>query len=176
MIFAHLPAGYLIARLWRRLRPASAGIPGLVAWGAVGGVIPDIDMFWWGMVGHGAVHHHRYITHWPLFWLCVFGIAAVVLAVRRARSGGHCLAVFALAVTSHLFLDWLVSPVWLLAPFMDHGFHLVTVPAAYRPWVFNFIFHWVGWIDIGIAVVGAAVFMTERRRRAAVPRLSHQTS
>jgi inner membrane protein len=173
MIVAHLPAGYLIARLWRRLRPASAGVPGLMAWGAVGGVIPDIDMFWSTMVDHGSIHHHRYITHWPLFWLCVFGLAAAVLAVRRARTGWQCLGVFALAVTSHLFLDWFVSPVWLLAPFLDQGFHLVTVPAAYRPWVLNFIFHWVGWIDIGIALLGAALFAHTRWPRSHVFGLGH---
>jgi membrane-bound metal-dependent hydrolase YbcI (DUF457 family) len=174
MIFAHLPAGYLIARAWRRMRPASAGVPGLMAWGAVGGVIPDIDMFWSVMVDHGAIHHHRYVTHWPLFWLCVFGIAAAVLAVRRARSDWHCLAVFALAVSSHLFLDWFVSAMWLLATFSDRTFHLVTVPAAYRPWVLNFIFHWVGWIDIGIALLGAASYLGERSTRVAALRPSRQ--
>lgn len=175
MIVAHLPAGYLVARLWRRLRPASAGAPGLIAWwGAIGGVSPDIDAFWSAFVDHFSVHHHRYITHWPMFWLCVFGLAAAVLALRRARSGWQCLAVFALGVTSHLFLDWFVSPVWLLAPFVDQGFHLVTVPAAYRPWVLNFIFHWVGWIDIGIAAVGATLYLRERRARRVALRLSRQ--
>ena len=165
MIVAHLPAGYLVARLWARLRPTAEAVPGLAAWGAVGGVIPDIDMFWSTLVDHGAVHHHRYITHWPFFWLCLLGSAAAVLAIRRARTAWHCLAVFALAVASHLFLDWFVSAMWLLAPFSDRSFHLVSVPAIYRPWVLNFVFHWVGWIDIGIAVAGATLFWRERRQR-----------
>ncbi|MBI5786910.1 MAG: metal-dependent hydrolase [Rhodocyclales bacterium] len=166
MIFAHLPTGYMLSRLWCRISPAVAGVSGIAVWGAIGGVIPDVDMFWSIMVDHGAVHHHRYATHWPLFWLCVLGAVALAIALRRARTGWHCLVVFALGVASHLTLDWVVSAMWLLAPLSAESFQLVSVPASYRPWILNFIFHWVGCLDISLALLGGAIYAKELRRRA----------
>ncbi len=173
MIVAHLPAGYLIARAWRRrLTPAPSG---LAAWGMAGGVIPDIDMFWAICVDHGMVHHHRYVTHWPLFWLLVFGIAAAFLAVRRAGSGWLRLGVFATAVASHLFLDWIGSDIWLLAPFSDRSWQLVQISRASAPWPLNFPLPWVGALDVGIASLGMWVMARDwavrhRKRNFAINR------
>jgi len=174
MIFAHVPAGYLLARLVRRVFPKVANQRALLAWGMVGGIAPDIDLFWARYVDHWSVHHHRYITHWPSFWLLAFGLAALALAWRRAGAvAWTAFGVFALGVTSHLFLDWVVSAMWLLAPFSDESFQFVHVPFNYRHWLIRLLTQWTTWADIGIAALGGLVAWRDVRdgwqaRRGAV--------
>lgn len=164
MMFAHVPAGYLLARLVRRISPAAAGQRALLAWGMVGGIAPDIDLFWAKYVDHWTVHHHRYLTHWPNFWLLVLGLAALVLAWRRAGAGAWlALGVFTLGIGSHLFLDWMVSAMWLLAPFSDESFQLVHAPFSYRYWLFRVLSQWTTWVDIGIAALGGLLAWRDGR-------------
>ena len=166
MIVAHLPAGYLIARAWRRVAP-HVPFRRLVFWAAIGAVAPDIDLVWAVFADHWAVHHHRYVTHWPLFWLAAIAVAETV----RRRIGGevHVLAVFVLGVASHLVLDWMVSDVWWAMPFADLPSHLLDIEPRYRPWYLNFVRHWSGGLDVGIAAAGMLAAMTDglRARRPA---------
>jgi len=164
MMFAHVPAGYLLARLVRRLAPPAANQRALLAWGMVGGIAPDIDLFWANYVDHWMVHHHRYVTHWPSFWLLALGLAALVLAWRRVGSGGWlALGVFTLGVGSHLCLDWVVSAMWLLAPFSDESFQFVHVPFNYRHWLIRLLTQWTTWADIGIAALGGLLAWRDAR-------------
>ena len=56
MLIAHLPAGYLLttamqarARVWSR---------SVMATGLVAGVLPDVDLLWFYLVGDRQVVHH----------------------------------------------------------------------------------------------------------------------
>ena len=81
MLTAHLPAGYVLARLARR--PET----GVMAAALAGSMVPDLDMLWFHFVDNGSIHHHRYWPHIPLIWA---GIAVVVMATLwRSRWRGR---------------------------------------------------------------------------------------
>ena len=68
MLIAHLPSGYLLGR--------GAGAKGrLMAAALAGSVFPDLDMIWFHLVDHGAIHHHRYWMQAPGFWLIIAALA-----------------------------------------------------------------------------------------------------
>jgi membrane-bound metal-dependent hydrolase YbcI (DUF457 family) len=183
MIFIHAPAGYLIGRLAGLRLPTQAGRRALLAWGVLGGLAPDFDLFWTKYVDHWAAHHHRYITHWPLFWIALLAGLALVLWRRQASgTAWNIFGVFSAGVVSHLFFDWMVSPIWLLEPFSSESFQLIHVHANYRSWFINYLFHWTAWIDVGIATLGTLTayhdvwFWWERRRRGAGGSTVQQTA
>ncbi|MGB0968724.1 MAG: metal-dependent hydrolase, partial [Halocynthiibacter sp.] len=77
MITAHLPSGYLLAKLTRTPRL-------LMPFAILGAVLPDFDMFWFHLVDNRAFHHHKYWVHVPGFWLpvAVFTLAFLYLFIR----------------------------------------------------------------------------------------------
>jgi hypothetical protein len=52
----------------------------------------------------------------------------------------------------HMLLDSLVGDIWWFAPFIDKPYSLFTVPALYKPWWINFIFHWSFAVELGIVL------------------------
>ncbi|MGX9120904.1 metal-dependent hydrolase [Mesorhizobium sp. BHbsci] len=81
MLIAHLPSGYILGTLARKRWRET---PGVMAAAMIGAVIPDIDMLYFHFVDGGRVHHHAYITHWPLFWAAT-GLVALAVTKRHAR-------------------------------------------------------------------------------------------
>jgi membrane-bound metal-dependent hydrolase YbcI (DUF457 family) len=139
VFIAHLPAGYLTARLVAR-RLGVPVSPSLVLAGLAGGIFPDIDLFYATLIDHWSVHHHRYWTHLPLFWLTVS--AAALLLFRLTGETRQCTVIFLLAVWSHLLLDSVAGDIWWLWPWLDVPFSLVTIPAIHSPWYLNYLLHW----------------------------------
>jgi len=80
MITAHAPAGYIGAQLLRRLKPAQLSARAWSLYGAISGILPDVDMLWFYLVDHRRVHHHRYLTHWPSLWLLALVIIPLYFA------------------------------------------------------------------------------------------------
>jgi inner membrane protein len=114
---------------------------------AVCATIPDIDVFWRGLVaGHGGMWSHRGITH-SLLAAVLFGLLAALVGSQWrpvAKEGSAELhppnptraflvlwLAFALAAASHLVLDMLSSGyrgVALLAPFTDQRYSFPWQP------------------------------------------------
>ena len=155
MIIAHLPSGYIVGRL---LTKAPLVVPAAV----VGGIIPDIDMFWYYFIDQKTVHHHQYWVHIPAFWaviaMCVLPIILICANRYRTAAFGFFIAVFL-----HLFLDTIAGNIMWLYPFSDHLTRLVVYPRHYGHWIFNSLFHWVFVLEIGICFV-AAVFWFFREK------------
>ncbi|MFA5083658.1 MAG: metal-dependent hydrolase [Hydrogenophilaceae bacterium] len=150
MFIAHLPAGYLTARLTARHLGATV-TPGLVLAGMAGGVFPDIDLTYAVLVDAGRVHHHRYWTHLPLVWLIV---SITVLAwSQRAGAWRRHVGVFLLAVWSHLLLDSVAGDIWWLWPWLDTPFSLTAIPAIHSPWWLNFLLHWSFALELAIVAL-----------------------
>ena len=148
MLTAHLPSGYVLGRLLPK------GIPAPMPVALAGSVFPDLDMIWFHFIDDRAFHHHRYWVHVPAFWLVV---AAIALPLA-ARLGYHRTAlVFSAAILLHLILDSISGGIMWAAPFSDHLFALVTVPAAYSHWVISFILHWTFLAEL--VVWGLALFL-----------------
>lgn len=153
-MIAHLPAGYLTGRT---LAPSGA-----VLWAAVlGGIFPDFDMIWFYFVDDRAFHHHAYWVHIPAFWAAVALVALPLIRWQRPDWFAPAVA-FLLAIFVHLCLDTLAGDIKWRWPFSDEFYHLVTVPARYDNWVWNFILHPVFLAEI--AIWAAALFVWRRRQ------------
>ncbi|PAP97304.1 metal-dependent hydrolase [Mesorhizobium wenxiniae] len=148
MLIAHLPSGYILGTLARKLWREA---PGVMAAAMIGAVIPDIDMLYFHFVDGGRIHHHAYITHWPLFWAAT-GLVALAVTKRHARQYLAVVGVFFAAALLHMVLDTVVSPIMWLMPFDRHATELVAIPATYRNWVMSFVLHWTFAIELLISI------------------------
>ncbi|KAF0812098.1 hypothetical protein IGB42_03375 [Andreprevotia sp. IGB-42] len=144
MIIGHLPAGYVLAKLsYRKFSGQIGHYRWYMFWGLFGAVAPDLDMFYFHLIDHRSTHHHRYFSHFPIFWLGLLSGALLLYANTRTRSRlGIYAVLFTVSGFIHLLLDSIVGDIWWLAPFIDRPFALATVPALYHPWWLNFLLHW----------------------------------
>lgn len=161
MLIAHLPAGYLIAKLTQRTGRFLT--KGEFIATLIGAVIPDIDMIWFWTVDHRQHHHHGYITHWPSFWLMVFlvGLAITLLLSKRAWISVMCLFFF--GTMSHMVLDSVAAPIMWLAPLSDNWFELSHVPASAHGATYALLTHWTFGVELAICLTAAVVFYRKRR-------------
>lgn len=154
MFIAHLPAGYMCARL---LNPrADRGVmPALVLAGMAGGIFPDIDLIYGALVDGGRVHHHLYWPHLPLVWAGVSLLFLLVLLVRRRPGGvrrGLCGA-FIAGAWSHVLLDTVAGDIWWLWPWLDTPYSLVHIPAIHTTWWLNYLLHWSFVAELAIVIL-----------------------
>ena len=84
MLTAHLPSGYVLARVLRR----RCDVPYLLPAALLGAVLPDFDMIWFLFVDQGAIHHYRYWVHVALFWAVVALVALPLVALWARRYFG----------------------------------------------------------------------------------------
>ncbi len=142
MLIAHAAAGYIVAKWFISFKPVHMRNRYWETVGVIGGLLPDIDMFYFYWVDQGKVHHHRYITHWPVFWLLCLSISW--LCWQRNKQNAWAATILLLGINGciHLLLDTIVGDIWWLMPWLDKPFSLFTVPALYQSWYWNFILHW----------------------------------
>lgn len=155
MLTAHLPSGYVLGRLLPK------SIPYVLPVALVGSVFPDLDMIWFHLIDDRAFHHHKYWVHIPAFWAAV---AVVALPLAKWRGFLPTALVFFAAIFMHLVLDTVGGGIMWGAPFSNHLFELVTVPARYGHWVTNFLLHWTILAELVIWV--AALYLWSTRPRA----------
>ena len=136
MFIAHAPAGYLLLKALARRSEyrISLWLTGLIF-----SVAPDFDLIWFYVFSSRTIPHHRYVTHWPLFWLVLFGSAFVFAAVLRKAGWRPYLWAGLCCVTLHLALDSIAAEILWFAPFSRMQINLVKVPAVYDWWVWNFL-------------------------------------
>ena len=159
MILAHLPSGYVLARLAGQPR----GLP--MAAALAGAVFPDLDLIWFYLIDDRAFHHHRYWVHAPGFWLIV---AALALPLIR-RFFPHFLlpsALFLAAIFLHIVLDTLAGSIMWLWPSSDQLYALVEVPATRSHWILSFLTHWSVLAEVALILWAAVLFL--RRPKPAV--------
>lgn len=153
MLTAHLPSGYVLARVLRW--------PGRAVLGAalLGAVAPDLDMLWFHLVDHGAVHHHRYWPHIPAIWV---GVAVLALPLAmQAQALRTALAFFA-AITVHLLLDSISGGILWGWPMSDRLMSLIEVPASHEHWVWSFVFHWTFLLELFIWCAAIILLVCDR--------------
>lgn len=154
MLTAHLPSGYVLARV-----AAPIG-PGVMAAALTGAVAPDLDMIWFHLVDQGRIHHHLYWPHLPLFWAL---IAPPVLAlVWRSQWRAAGLTFFA-AIALHLLLDtWAGGIAWGW-PLSSHLWSAVIVPATQPHWVLSFLLHWTFLAELAIWAWAGLLWVRQSR-------------
>lgn len=167
MFIAHVPSGYILSvslleRLRRPLVPAAS-----VLWaGMTGALAPDFDLAYFFLVDHRHTHHHKYFTHWPMFWLLLLVIAMLWLRFDGKSRTALLSWVFCLGCTLHVILDSFVGDIWWFAPSVDKPFALFTVQAVFQPWWLNFILHWSFAVEAGICLWAGLLY----RRRSQMKR------
>lgn len=151
MLIAHAPAGYIGAKcLEARLRPHTLSSHVWALCGVISGLLPDVDMWWFYVVDQGRVHHHRYVTHWPLLWL-IFLLCALLWRKYRPQSAGAALlCLVGVNGMVHMMLDSIVGDIWWLMPWHDQPYALFGVAARYQPWWLNFVLHWSFTAEIAV--------------------------
>lgn len=161
MFIAHLPAGLLLggSRFFAADRRAR--------WAAViGALIPDLDMLRF-VVDHGAVHHHRYFSHLPGWWLAVALVTSLLVRLPPLKPWRLPAFAFFLGVGSHLVLDSVVGDIAWLWPFSDRFFHLFSVANDGRHWIVTFVMHPSFLLELGM-VFWAVVVVRVRNRSGGI--------
>ena len=154
MLTAHLPSGYIAARL------APRDIPAAMPVALIASVLPDFDMIWFLFVDHGAIHHHRYWVHIPIFWAAVAAVTLPLLAWRGWLSTG---LLFFGVIFLHLLLDSIGGGIMWAAPFDTRLHALVEVPADNGHWIASFILHWTFLAELAIWIWAYTLWQTRGR-------------
>lgn len=162
MFIAHVPSGYILSvSLLERIRHAPASTSAIFWAGMTGALTPDFDLAYFYLVDHRHTHHHKYFTHWPMFWLLLLTVAMLWLRFDSKSRVALLSWIFCLGCTLHVILDSFVGDIWWFAPFINKPFALFTVQAAFQPWWLNFIWHWSFAVEAGICLWAGLLY---RRR------------
>lgn len=162
MFIAHLPAGYLLSRFMARGRPALSGA--ILVTGILCSVLPDFDLAYFYPVDGRRTPHHDYWTHTPAFWLVVAAGQALALLISGRRNQLILVWVGLAKVLLHLLMDSIAADIRWIYPLSESRVNLVHVPALYKPWYLNFIFHWTFMAEFLIALAAVLVAAFDWRR------------
>ena len=161
MLIAHLPAGYVTARLlFPRLDAAGAPFRPFLLASLLGAVAPDFDLLYFYLVDQRQHLHHTFWPHFPIFWIALLAASLAWFHLGHARRYAALAVMFAANGLIHMVLDTVVGNIWWLAPFVDQPFALFTVTARYTPWWLNFIVHWT--FAFELAIIAWAIYLWRR--------------
>jgi inner membrane protein len=160
MLIGHVPAGYLVTKLFITKMPSEMvtriGSGKLLFVGMLSSVMLDLDLLYFYTLDGRQHSHHSYWTHIPIYWFCMLLILVVLTtALRKAILTAYA-AIVSINVFVHLLLDTVVGKIMWLYPLSTHNFALFPIPFIYNRWVYNFIFHWTFLFEL--ALVMAAVY------------------
>jgi len=162
MFIAHIPSGYVMSISFlervRHLREISSVV---IAVGITGSIAPDFDMFYFYLIDYRQTHHHKYVTHWPMLWVCLVAVSIIWARLSRYSKASCLSLVFAAGGVLHLILDSFVGDIWWFAPLGGKPYAMFTVPALFKPWWLNFFFHWSFAVELIICLWALTLY---RRR------------
>ncbi len=147
MILAHLPTGYVVARL---LRQPLAGTD--IRWKAflgaclLGSIAPDLDFLYYLI--DSSRHHHIFFTHYPAFWGVVLGASALWYGLAHDKRWPVLALVLALNAFVHVCLDSVAGSIRWLAPLSFEPYALVTVPRVTGSRRLDYVIHWSSWLEL----------------------------
>ena len=163
MFIAHLPSGYILAKvLNKKVKQTQISTKLFFAIIMIGAIFPDIDLFYFYLLDNRSVHHHKYFLHWFSFWIPIFLISYLYLRNSHYRSKfGLIVTLFSGAALLHIGLDTFVGDVWLFAPFIDQAYVFFEVTPRYEPWWLNFILHWSFFVELLICCVALTIYLNK---------------
>jgi hypothetical protein len=168
MIIAHLPAGYILSKLAYKGFASHIDNYRAFMWrGIFGALAPDMDLLYYHLIDHRRTLHHKYFSHYPIFWLTLIIIAIGLFTWKAKRQTVGCYSlIFAISGFAHLILDTMVGNIWWLAPFIDRPFSFVILPHRFHPWWLNMMLHWS--FSIELIIVVWAVYLLLRSTNKSV--------
>ncbi|MFC1618245.1 metal-dependent hydrolase [Patescibacteria group bacterium] len=169
MFFAHLPAGYLLTH-WLAKK---FNFPKYWWIAVAGSVLPDLDMLYFFFIDNRQTFHHEYWSHRPLVILTLALTTALVFYVFKQKNLLIISMIFFANIFLHLALDSIASTILWLYPWSTAGIGLFAVSEKYSFWMFNYIFHWTFFFEIGVMVVTAFLFFKRLRFGVRKPALDY---
>lgn len=167
MITAHLPAGYIGAKLLApRLGVSGRAFRPFLLAGLLGAVAPDFDLVYYFLIDQHQHHHHTLWPHFPIVWVSLLLLSVLWFRAGHGRSVAALAVIFSVNGLVHMVLDTVAGNIWWLMPFVNKPFVLFTVPPRYSPWWLSFILHWTFLFEL--AVIGWAVYLWRRKPAVAV--------
>jgi hypothetical protein len=158
MIFGHLPAGYITSKLLiSTYQDSSLNAKVLMFWGLFGAIAPDIDLLYYFLIdpSQPAHHHHKYVTHFPIFWITLLLISLLWLRQNHNRSLNPVSAViFTLNGFIHMALDTVTGHIFWLAPFINKPFSLIQNTSV-TP---NYFTHWTFALELLLIILAICVW------------------
>ena len=164
MIFGHLPSGYITSKLLlKNFQNRSVNTNVFICWGMFGAISPDIDLLYYLLIDPSQPqhHHHKYVTHFPIFWLTLLLISLLWLRLDHRRSQSAVSAViFTLNGFIHIILDTITGHILWLAPFMDKPFALIKDSSEKA----HYFTHWTFGLEIILIFFALLVRLTSSIR------------
>lgn len=164
MFIAHLPSGYILAKLLEKKfkqNLLSKKVFFIIV--MIGAVFPDIDLIYFYLFDNRSMHHHKYFLHWFSFWIPIF-LMSYFYFKRSIYSHKFALMamLFSGAALLHIGLDTFVGDVWLFAPFIDQPYVFFEVTSRYQPWWLNFILHWSFLVELILCLIALWIYCKDR--------------
>lgn len=130
MIFAHGPIGFLTALAakpwWRKWTSDGIAAGWMLALGYLGGIFPDIDLFYISYV-NASLSHRDLITHTPALYIAVGAVVGAVLALIKKQTAAVAVAIFCAGALTHMVADLIVGQIKLFYPFSGRFFGLTDL-------------------------------------------------
>jgi len=151
MIFSHAPAGFLVAYFTRKYwaqKLSEKQINYLYFLGAIFGIFPDIDVFYFYFFD-ATLRHREFITHSLILYLLILIVLYFIAKIIKSGFVKALNFVFFFAVLSHLILDSLTAGIMWIYPFSHYTYGLLN---------FNFLAnsfygHYVFYIDMFFEII-----------------------
>jgi membrane-bound metal-dependent hydrolase YbcI (DUF457 family) len=145
--FGHAAAGYLFSLIYlffaSGLNSPETNL--LLLLGALFGILPDIDVFFFFMkqksfaVGTEKNTHRHYITHAPLFWII---ISILIYIIAQNAVTEHIAVILLLGTLSHFLMDSIEFGVMWLWPYSRKRFSLISVNNKERRYTKAIGYYW----------------------------------
>lgn len=147
MIIAHLPAGYVVAKLLhKRFVPADVAWKPFLLACLVGSIAPDFDFLYYLI--DSRIHHHAFPPHFPILWVGLLAGSVVWFRLAQDKRRAALAVVFALCGFLHLCLDSFAGSIRWLAPFAYDPYSLFTVPRITGSRRLDYLRHWTSWLEL----------------------------
>lgn len=147
MILAHLPMGYVVAKLARQsFVPAKLDAKSWMAACLLGAIAPDLDFLYYLI--DSSRHHHIFFTHYPIFWGALLIAAASWYSFARGRRWPALALALTFNAFLHVCLDSVAGSIRWLAPFSYEPYALVSVPRVTDSRRQDYLIHWSSWLEL----------------------------
>ena len=162
MIIGHLPAGYIIAKLYAHNAAPNQKVYDLILiTGLVSSVIPDLDLLYFYGIDR-TLHHHFLFPHLPIFWLCALCAIGFSALCMRSRLLMILTGAAALGLFSHLVLDTIAGGIAWGLPWDPSLIRLVDIPATHSHFLISFALHWTFLLEISLWVLAIWLYRSSQ--------------
>ncbi|MGF7059513.1 metal-dependent hydrolase [Brassicibacter mesophilus] len=162
MLIAHAPAGYVVLRLFNKIKKENISY---FKYGILFSIWPDFDLLYFYLIDNKSSLHHFYFPHIPLFaFICCF----LVIVLKKLKVDKRAINIYYLFLINwfiHLALDTVTGGINWLYPINNKLFVFIKIPANYQHWIISFVLHWSFLFEISIVIWAVILFLKRKNLR-----------